>query len=215
MDGASTDDSDEARAAARAKTKAGKRGYVYLHSAIDGYTRMAYAEPLPDEKAATAVAFVHRARAWFAAHGITHIERIVTDNGACYRADLHPSAARGKAQTDQALHPRSTMARSSGTTGSWPKSFSTHAPGPAKPNDQQQLPCGTFTTTTTGPIAQPVANRPLRSPPDQRPANAAPRARWFTAGLVPHVSARARTTRPGGSPNSRRSSRPLRDGLFT
>jgi transposase InsO family protein len=25
-------------------------------------------------------------RVWFAAHGITHIERIVTDNGACYRA---------------------------------------------------------------------------------------------------------------------------------
>lgn len=88
-------DSDEARAAARAKTKAGKRGYVYLHSAIDGYTRMAYTEPLPDENAATAVAFVHRARAWFAAHGITHIERIVTDNGACYRADAFTRALLG------------------------------------------------------------------------------------------------------------------------
>lgn len=30
---------------------------------------------------------MHRARAWFAAHGISHIERIVTDNGACYRAN--------------------------------------------------------------------------------------------------------------------------------
>jgi transposase InsO family protein len=29
---------------------------------------------------------MHRARVWFAAHGITHIQRIVTDNGACYRA---------------------------------------------------------------------------------------------------------------------------------
>ncbi len=29
---------------------------------------------------------MHRARVWFAAHGITRIERIVTDNGACYRA---------------------------------------------------------------------------------------------------------------------------------
>lgn len=80
-------DSDHARAAARTKAKTGKRGYVYLHSAVDGHTRMAYTEPLPDEKAATAIGFVHRARVWFAAHGITHVEKIVTDNGACYRAD--------------------------------------------------------------------------------------------------------------------------------
>ena len=29
---------------------------------------------------------MHRARVWFAAPGITHIRRIVTDNGACCRA---------------------------------------------------------------------------------------------------------------------------------
>jgi len=80
-------DSDQSRSAARSKAKTGRRGYVYLHSAVDGHTRMAYTEPLPDEKATTAVTFVHRARVWFAAHGITHIERIVTDNGACYRAN--------------------------------------------------------------------------------------------------------------------------------
>jgi len=34
----------------------------------------------------TAVGFLERARAWFLAHGIERIERIVTDNGACYRA---------------------------------------------------------------------------------------------------------------------------------
>jgi hypothetical protein len=39
----------------------------------------AYTEALPDEKAATAIAFTRRARAFLAAHGITGIERIVTD----------------------------------------------------------------------------------------------------------------------------------------
>ncbi len=29
---------------------------------------------------------MHRARVWFAAHGIDRIQRIVTDNGSCYRA---------------------------------------------------------------------------------------------------------------------------------
>lgn len=53
---------------------------------MDGFSRLAYTEALPDEKAATAIAFMHRVRAFFAAHGIIHIQRIVTDNGSCYRA---------------------------------------------------------------------------------------------------------------------------------
>jgi transposase InsO family protein len=78
--------SPQAKKAERAKTAGARSGYVYLHSAVDGYTRLAYTEALPDEKAATAVGFLARARVFFAAHGITRIERIVTDNGACYRA---------------------------------------------------------------------------------------------------------------------------------
>jgi transposase len=76
-------DSPHAKAVARTKTRGAKNGYVFLHSAIDGYSRLAYTEALLDEKAVTAVEFLDRARAWFARHGITSIERIVTDNGAC------------------------------------------------------------------------------------------------------------------------------------
>jgi transposase InsO family protein len=87
--------SDHARTVARRKTKGERVGYVYLHSAVDGYSRLAYTEALAYEKAATAIGFMHRARAWFAAHGITRIERIVTDNGACYRADAFAGAMLG------------------------------------------------------------------------------------------------------------------------
>lgn len=87
--------SDQAKEAERLERKSKRGGYVYLHSAIDGYSRLAYTEALPNEKAATAIAFMHRARAWFAAHGITHIERVVTDNGACYRADAFARALLG------------------------------------------------------------------------------------------------------------------------
>lgn len=45
--------SDEARAVARTKARGTKTGYVYLHSAIDGYSRLAYTQALPDEKAST------------------------------------------------------------------------------------------------------------------------------------------------------------------
>ncbi len=77
--------SPQSKAVDRAK-KGTHVGYMYLHSAIDGHTRLAYTEALTDEKAVTAVAFLNRARAWFSAHGIVKIERIVTDNGACYRS---------------------------------------------------------------------------------------------------------------------------------
>ena len=72
--------------ASRAANRRARPGYVFLHSAVDGYSRLAYTEALPDEKAVTAIGFVFRARAFFAAHGIGRIERIVTDNGACYKA---------------------------------------------------------------------------------------------------------------------------------
>lgn len=87
--------SDRAKSAERSKRKTKRGGYIYLHSAVDGYSRLAYTEALPDEKAATAIAFMHRARAWFTAHGITRIERIVTDNGACYRAEAFSRALLG------------------------------------------------------------------------------------------------------------------------
>jgi transposase InsO family protein len=79
-------DSDQYRAVDRAKSGGARTGYVYLHSVVDGFSRLAYTEPLPDEKGATAAAFLARAKVWFAAHGITHIHRVVTDNGACYRS---------------------------------------------------------------------------------------------------------------------------------
>src|SRR5689334_20052396 len=58
-------------------------GYCYVHSAIDGYSRLAYSEALDDETAATALAFWERARVFFAGHGIT-VERVLTDNGSAY-----------------------------------------------------------------------------------------------------------------------------------
>ena len=75
-----------AKTVERAKTAGSRAGYVYLHSAVDGFSRLAYTEALPDETAKSAVGFWARARAWFAAHGITRITRVVTDNGSCYRS---------------------------------------------------------------------------------------------------------------------------------
>jgi transposase-like protein len=60
-------------------------GYSYLHTALDDHSRLAYTEILPDETKATATAFLARAHAWYAAAAIT-IQRVLTDNGSCYRS---------------------------------------------------------------------------------------------------------------------------------
>ncbi|WP_405593585.1 helix-turn-helix domain-containing protein [Streptomyces sp. NBC_01092] len=56
----------------------GKVGYTYLHSALDDHSRLACTEALDDEKAVTAVAFRHRAVAFFVPTGSHRVGRILT-----------------------------------------------------------------------------------------------------------------------------------------
>jgi transposase InsO family protein len=60
-------------------------GWEFLHVCVDDATRVAYAEVLPDERAVTATAFVQRAIAWFRDRDVL-VERVMTDNGSCYRS---------------------------------------------------------------------------------------------------------------------------------
>jgi transposase InsO family protein len=68
-------------------------GWEFVHVAVDDYSRMAYAEVLSDEKAATAAGFLRRAIAFYRQRGI-EVERVLTDNGSCYRAAAHALACR-------------------------------------------------------------------------------------------------------------------------
>jgi transposase InsO family protein len=71
----------------------GSAGWEYVHVAVDDHSRLAYAEVLPDEKAATAAAFLGRAVAFYRRHGI-RVEAILSDNGACYLGVVHAIACR-------------------------------------------------------------------------------------------------------------------------
>jgi transposase len=82
-----------------------KMGYTYLHSAVDGFSRLAYTEALDDERATTTIGFFCRARAFFAAHGIERIHRVVTDNGANYRAKDFTRTATSLAGRHQRIKP--------------------------------------------------------------------------------------------------------------
>jgi len=76
-----------------AGTRRRKAGWDFVHIAVDDTTRLAYAEVLSDEKAATAVDFLRRAVAFFARHGVT-VERVLTDNGSPYISVVHAIACR-------------------------------------------------------------------------------------------------------------------------
>jgi transposase InsO family protein len=76
-------------------------GYDYVHSLVDDYSRLAYSEVLPDEKALTCAGFLARAIAYFAGHGIITIERLMTDNAFAYR---HGAALRQLCTTNGIRH---------------------------------------------------------------------------------------------------------------
>ena len=76
--------------ASQAKTRREGRlrevsGFEYVHVMIDDHSRLAYAEVLEDLTASCAVAFLRRAVAWFAQHGV-QVHAVMSDNGSCYVA---------------------------------------------------------------------------------------------------------------------------------
>jgi transposase InsO family protein len=75
----------------RLNRRTGTRGWEFVHVAVDDATRLAFVEVLADERGVTAAGFLSRAVAWFASLGIK-VERVLSDNGACYRSEVHALA---------------------------------------------------------------------------------------------------------------------------
>ena len=73
------------RTGLRNKMGQARTGTAYLHTVIDDHSRVAYVEICDDEKAVTAIGVLQRAVAWFADRGVT-VERVLSDNGSCYRS---------------------------------------------------------------------------------------------------------------------------------
>src|SRR3954471_10963085 len=136
-------------------------GYDYAHAIVDDHSRLAYVELHDDERAATVTAFVKRALAFFARHGIT-AQRLMTDNAFTYtknRSLRELLASRGiRHLTTQPYRPRTngkierfhqTMGREWAHGRSYPTS--THRASLLK----HWLP----------PYKHPRPHRPIRNPP--------------------------------------------------
>ena len=81
------------RHAPRSTAAATRAGWEFVHVCVDDATRLAYVEVLADEQGTTAAGFLRRAVAFYASYGIT-VQRVMSDNGACYRSTIHAVACR-------------------------------------------------------------------------------------------------------------------------
>ena len=60
-------------------------GWEFIHVCIDDASRIAFSRVMKTERKACAIAFLKAAVAYYASLGIT-VERVMTDNGSCYRS---------------------------------------------------------------------------------------------------------------------------------
>lgn len=86
-------------------------GWEFLYVAIDDHSRLAFTALLPNEKAASAAAFLRQAVAYFAHLGI-QVRRVMTDNGPCFCSILFAQSCR-----DLALKPIRTRIYTPRTNG--------------------------------------------------------------------------------------------------
>ena len=68
-------------------------GWEFVHVCIDDASRVGFSQIHPDEKAASAVAFLKAAIAYFNSLGVT-VTRVMTDNGSCYKAHAFRDACK-------------------------------------------------------------------------------------------------------------------------
>jgi transposase InsO family protein len=68
-------------------------GWEFVHVCIDDASRIAFAEIMPNEKKESAIAFLAAALAYYRKLGI-RVERVMTDNGSCYRSKAFDKASK-------------------------------------------------------------------------------------------------------------------------
>jgi transposase InsO family protein len=68
-------------------------GWEFVHVCIDDASRLAFSSVMKDERKESAVAFLKAAVTYYASLGVT-IERVMTDNGSCYRSKAFAKACK-------------------------------------------------------------------------------------------------------------------------
>ncbi len=68
-------------------------GWEFVHVCVDDASRIAFVQVLADQRKESAIAFLEAAVAYYAKLGV-RIERVMTDNGSCYRSKMFRAACK-------------------------------------------------------------------------------------------------------------------------
>ena len=68
-------------------------GWEFVHVSIDDASRIAFTQIKPDEKAVSAIGFLKAAVAYYKSLGV-RIDRVMTDNGSCYKSHAFAKACK-------------------------------------------------------------------------------------------------------------------------
>ena len=68
-------------------------GWEFVHVCIDDASRIAFSQVMKDERKGSAVTFLKAAVAYYASLGVT-VQRVMTDNGSCYRSRAFAKACK-------------------------------------------------------------------------------------------------------------------------
>jgi len=139
-------------------------GYEYLHVCVDDYSRVAYVELANDEQGATAAAFLAHAAAHFAKRGV-RIQRVLTDNGSCYRSSAFANSCERLLIVHSHTRPRGDRRQTAKPSASSRPSCAngpTHASTQPARNAQPRCRPGSTTTTTDDHTAASATSRPPR-----------------------------------------------------
>ena len=68
-------------------------GWEYVHVCIDDASRIAFVQVMADQRKESAAAFLEAAVAYYAKLGV-RVERVMTDNGSCYRSKMFRTACK-------------------------------------------------------------------------------------------------------------------------
>ena len=90
-------------------------GWEFVHVCIDDASRVAFVQVMANQRKESAVVFLEAAVAYYAKLGI-RIERVMTDNGSCYRSKTFRAVCRPESALSDIASPGDILAQSTVTT---------------------------------------------------------------------------------------------------
>ena len=124
-------------------------GYEFAHVAIDDHSRIARIDIMPDEKKESAVLCLERTVAYFQSIGV-RIDRVMTDNGSCYRSRAFAKACATSPSNTSPPGPTPHRPTARPSASSRPRCASGPTLPPSKPQSSAKPSSQSGSIATTG-----------------------------------------------------------------